>query len=70
MGSVDLYLGRLAATLGRRNQAIEHFSAAVDMNAALGARVWLAVAERRLAAALEPGVDQAPRRAGTPGFSA
>ena len=48
----------------------EPYALRLDMNAALGARVWLAVAERRLAAALEPGVDQAPRRAGTPGFSA
>jgi DNA-binding CsgD family transcriptional regulator len=41
-GAVDRYLGRLAGTLGRREAATRHFEAALALNAAVGARPWLA----------------------------
>jgi len=41
-GSANRYLGMLAATLGDVDGAAEHFERALEMNAALGARTWLA----------------------------
>jgi DNA-binding CsgD family transcriptional regulator/tetratricopeptide (TPR) repeat protein len=41
-GAADRYLGRLAATLGDRRQAIEHFERALDVNRAMGAITWTA----------------------------
>jgi DNA-binding SARP family transcriptional activator len=47
-GSVDRYLGGLAAVLGRRDEAIAHLHAANDHNAALGCTVWRLHGQRRL----------------------
>ena len=47
-GSVDRYLGELAAVLGRRDEAIAHLRAANDHNAALGCTVWRLHGQRRL----------------------
>jgi len=41
-GSADRYLGMLAATLGRTDDAREHFELALDLNRSMGARTWLA----------------------------
>jgi class 3 adenylate cyclase len=41
-GAIDRYLGELAAILGRLDEAVGHFAAAVDLNARLGARPLLA----------------------------
>jgi len=41
-GSVDRYLGMLAATLGERDTATRHFEAALDFNRRMGAQTWLA----------------------------
>jgi hypothetical protein len=41
-GSASRYLGMLAVTLGDHEAATEHFEHALAMNAALGARPWLA----------------------------
>ena len=41
-GSVSRYLGILAATTGRPDEAERHFEAALAMNARTGARPWLA----------------------------
>jgi tetratricopeptide (TPR) repeat protein len=58
-GSVSRGLGILAATIGRWPAAVEHFEAALRMNAELGARPWLAHAQYDYAWALlrrgEPG---------------
>jgi len=48
--SASRVLGRLAATLGRREEAAAHFDAAVDYNARMGASSWLAVARAERAA--------------------
>jgi DNA-binding SARP family transcriptional activator/tetratricopeptide (TPR) repeat protein len=42
IGSVARYVGLLAQTLGRTHEAAEHFEAALEMNARMGARPWLA----------------------------
>jgi DNA-binding SARP family transcriptional activator len=47
-GSVDRYLGGLAAVLGRRDEAIAHLRTANDHNAALGCTVWRLHGQRRL----------------------
>ena len=48
-GSVDRYLGGLAAVLlGRRDAAIAHLREANDHNAALGCTVWRLHGQRRL----------------------
>ena len=47
-GSVDRYLGGLAAVLGRHDEAIAHLRAANDHNAALGCTVWRLHGQRRL----------------------
>jgi tetratricopeptide (TPR) repeat protein len=58
-GSVSRGLGILAATMARWSAAVEHFEAALRMNAELGARPWLAHAQYDYARALlrrgEPG---------------
>lgn len=49
MGSMSLYLGILAATLGRWDQAVSHLEAAVETNARIGARPFHAHAQEHLA---------------------
>ncbi|MDQ2677410.1 MAG: AAA family ATPase [Actinomycetota bacterium] len=41
-GCVDLALGRLAATLGRPEDALAHIDVAIAVDDAMGARAWLA----------------------------
>jgi eukaryotic-like serine/threonine-protein kinase len=41
-GSVSRYLGLLATTITRWNEAARHFEDALEMNAMMGARPWLA----------------------------
>ncbi len=41
-GSADRYLGMLAATLGERARAEEHFERAMDENRRMGASTWVA----------------------------
>ena len=41
-GSADRYLGRLAATLGDYDRAVEHFEVALSANRAMGADTWTA----------------------------
>ncbi len=41
-GSVDRYLGMLAATLGEHETARGHFEAALELDRRMGARTWLA----------------------------
>ena len=41
-GSVFRYLAKLAALLGRPDDAARHFEAAIEMNERMGARPWLA----------------------------
>jgi tetratricopeptide (TPR) repeat protein len=45
-GAVSRYLGLLAATTGRLDDAARHFEQAVAMNAHMGARPWLAATQR------------------------
>jgi hypothetical protein len=42
LGSAARFLGRLACAMGRREEAIAHFKAALDGNARLGAPIYLA----------------------------
>jgi tetratricopeptide (TPR) repeat protein len=55
LGSCERYLGKLAALLGRTEQATEHLRAALEANAALGATVELAHTQLDLAAVLGNG---------------
>jgi tetratricopeptide (TPR) repeat protein len=58
-GSVELHLGLLAATCGRREEAEDHFTRAIDANARLGAPLLVARAQRELAGVLrERGDDK------------
>ena len=41
-GAADRYLGKLAATLGRREAAADHFERALALNRRMGADTWLA----------------------------
>jgi DNA-binding CsgD family transcriptional regulator len=41
-GAADRYLGMLAATLGERERAEEHFELAMELNRSMGAATWLA----------------------------
>jgi DNA-binding CsgD family transcriptional regulator/tetratricopeptide (TPR) repeat protein len=41
-GAADRYLGRLAATVGEHERAIEHFQHALTANRAMGAATWVA----------------------------
>jgi tetratricopeptide (TPR) repeat protein len=52
LGSLDRYLGLLAFTEGRFDEAIRHLSDAADQNDAMGARPWAAHARHDLAVAL------------------
>jgi tetratricopeptide (TPR) repeat protein len=58
-GSVARYLGLLAATLGRHDQAAAHFESAIAVNAGIRAWPWVAHTRHDLAAMLlarrEPG---------------
>ena len=45
MGSASRSLGLLAATMRRWEEAAKHFEDALEMNARMGARAWLAVAQ-------------------------
>jgi hypothetical protein len=49
MGSLDLFLGRLAATAGDRRAAARHLTAAHAMNTRMGAQPWTAWADYELA---------------------
>ena len=49
-GSVARYLGLLAATMERWDDAERHFEDALEMNARIGARPWLAHTQQRLRA--------------------
>jgi tetratricopeptide (TPR) repeat protein len=51
-GPVSLYLGILAESMHRRDDAARHFEDAIAMNERIGARPWLAHARRDLAATL------------------
>ena len=51
-GSVGRYLGLLAAAMGRWDEAESHFAAALESNAALGARPWTARTQHDYAAML------------------
>lgn len=42
VGAADRYLGMLAATLGRQDDAQRRYEAAIDLEGRLGARPWLA----------------------------
>jgi DNA-binding CsgD family transcriptional regulator/tetratricopeptide (TPR) repeat protein len=41
-GAVDRLLGVLAAMMGRSDEAVRHFEAALEMNTRMGARPWVA----------------------------
>jgi tetratricopeptide (TPR) repeat protein len=65
-GSADRALGLLAATMGLWEQAVAHFEAALNLNARLGARPWLARSEYGYAQMLlERGESGDAERAGT-----
>jgi tetratricopeptide (TPR) repeat protein len=51
-GSTARFLGRLAATTGRRADAIEHFESALARNASLRSPIWVAHTQVDYAAAL------------------
>jgi tetratricopeptide (TPR) repeat protein len=59
VGAVARYLGLLAAVMERWDDAERHFEAALEINEGIGARPWLAHAERDYAGMLrardEPG---------------
>ncbi|MBI3781854.1 MAG: AAA family ATPase [Deltaproteobacteria bacterium] len=52
LGAAGRYFGLLAATFGDWNLAARHFEAALAMNAAMGARPWLAHTQHEYAAAM------------------
>ena len=52
VGAVSLYLGILAETMSRWDDAARHFEDAIAMNGRIGARPWLAHAQHELAATL------------------
>ena len=56
-GSVELHLGLLAATFGRRAEAEEHFTRAIEANARLGAPLLVARGQLELAAVLRERGD-------------
>ena len=49
VGAVDRYLGLLAATLDRPDDAERHLAAAIEVNERLGARPWMAHSQHDLA---------------------
>ena len=61
-GSASRYLGMLAAALGEQKKAVEHFEHALAMNAALGARPWLAHTQAEYARLLKARGDPAAVR--------
>jgi eukaryotic-like serine/threonine-protein kinase len=69
LGSVERSLGLLAATMRRFDEAARHFDAAVDMNARMGGRPWVAHTRHDHAAMLGerggPGDREEALRAGT-----
>lgn len=60
-GATSLYLGVLALTMGRRDDAIAHVEAAMDMNTRMESRPWIASSSAALANLLARG-DAAERR--------
>ncbi|MEO8247467.1 MAG: AAA family ATPase [Chloroflexota bacterium] len=52
VGPVARYLGLLAGTMGRDDDAVEHLEAAITVGQRLGATPWVAHAQRDLATAL------------------
>jgi tetratricopeptide (TPR) repeat protein len=54
-GAIDRHLGRLAAVLGRKEDAIRHLENAIRVNEALGCTVWRAQAERDLSQIVATG---------------
>ena len=58
-GAVDHYLGLLAATLGRPEEAAVHFRAAVALHRRLGALPWVTRSSQELAA-LTTGTTETP----------
>jgi tetratricopeptide (TPR) repeat protein len=56
-GPVSRYLGRLALTIGRRDEAIDHLRRALDASAGLRGPILLAHARIDLAAALGSGTE-------------
>jgi tetratricopeptide (TPR) repeat protein len=59
LGATSRYLGRLALTAGRREEAVAHLRHAVEANASLRAVVELAHSRVDLAWALGPGTEAA-----------
>jgi tetratricopeptide (TPR) repeat protein len=52
VGAVDRYLGLLAETLGRLDDAVQHLTAAIEINEGWGARPWAAHCRHDLAQVL------------------
>jgi uncharacterized protein HemY len=52
LGPASLYLGMLAATMERWDEATAHFEGALELSEAMGARPWLARAQAEFAAML------------------
>jgi DNA-binding SARP family transcriptional activator len=69
LGATARYLGRLALTLGRRADAVEHLRRAVQANAGLRAPVQLAHAKLDYARALGPGAPARRLIAGAEGIA-
>ncbi|MDT8449371.1 MAG: AAA family ATPase [Wenzhouxiangellaceae bacterium] len=60
LGAAAHYLGMLEATLGRPDEAREHYRKAIEMNRRMGARPWIARSQEALAAVmLDDGGDAA-----------
>ncbi|MEY2433321.1 MAG: hypothetical protein QOC92_3046 [Acidimicrobiaceae bacterium] len=51
-GAADRYLGLLAATIGRHDDAEDHFRAALELDTRMGGRPWLAHTQHEYAALL------------------
>ncbi len=54
LGSAARYLGRLSATIGDREQAAEHYEAALERDEAMEAPIWLAHTQLEYARLLGP----------------
>ena len=54
-GAASRFLGQLAATMGRRQEAESHFDQALAMNARMGAKPWLAHTQFQYARVLLAG---------------
>ena len=70
LGSVGRPLGVLAATMGRRDAAIDHFERAIAMNERMGARPWVAHATYGLGRALADGAEPDARERSTAALTA